>query len=92
MISFEWDDRKAEANLRKHDVPFEEAKSCFLDVQQVAFFDPDHSEQEDRELLVGHSDQARLLLVSYVLRGDVIRIISARKATTKEVKRYAQGI
>ncbi|MDQ3260568.1 MAG: BrnT family toxin, partial [Pseudomonadota bacterium] len=57
-----------------------------------SFYDPDHSGAEDRDLLIGHSNQGRILLVSYTLRRDSIRIISARKATVQEAKRYAQGL
>ncbi len=91
-MQFEWDDGKADANLAKHRVPFEEALTCFYDPQQVAFYDPEHGQNEDRELLIGHSKQGRLLLVSYTLRGRIIRLISARKATRQEAKTYAQGI
>lgn len=91
-MQFEWDDGKAQANLAKHGVSFDEARSCFYDPQQIAFYDPDHSEDEDRELLIGHSNQGRLLIVSYTLRRPVIRLISARKATRREAKIYAQGI
>lgn len=91
-MHFEWDDDKAEANLAKHGVSFEEALTCFYDLRQVAFYDPEHSEDEDRELLIGHSDQGRLLMVSYTLREPMIRLISARKATRQETKTYAQGI
>ena len=59
---------------------------------QVAWFDPDHSEDEDRELLIGHSCSGRLLLVSYTFREPEVRIISARRATRREIKVYAQGI
>lgn len=91
-MNFEWDDEKAESNWRKHGVCFEEAQSCFFNPLQVAFYDPDHSEQEDRELLIAHSHQGRLLCIIYTLRGGSIRIISARQATNREVKQYAQGI
>jgi uncharacterized DUF497 family protein len=91
-VRFGWDPHKAAANRRKHGVSFEEARTCFLDGNQIAFFDPDHSAEEPRELLIGHSGQARLLVVSYTLRGPVIRIISARKATRSEARVHAQGI
>lgn len=91
-MQFEWDDDKAEANFAKHGVSFEEALTCFYDPKQVAFHDPEHSEDEDRELLIGHSGQGRLLIVSYTLREPVIRLISARKPTRREAKSYAQGI
>lgn len=89
---FEWDDGKAAANRAKHGVSFDEALSCFYDPEQVAFYDPDHSGDEDRELLIGHSRRGRLLVVAYTLRGSVIRLISARRATRKETKAYAQGL
>lgn len=62
------------------------------DINQIGFYDPDHSQDEDREILIGHSNQGKLLVVVYVLKQDIIRIISARKATSKESKLYAQGI
>jgi hypothetical protein len=91
-MHFEWDESKAENNQHKHGVSFQEASSCFYDPHQVAFYDPDHSEEEDREILVGHSNQGRLLLVVYTLREDTIRLISARSATKREANDYAQGI
>ena len=86
-MQFEWDDAKARGNVRKHGISFTEAVSCFYDLRQVAFYDPAHSKDEERELLVGHSNQGRLLIVIYT-----IRIISARRATRREAKVYAQGI
>lgn len=91
-MQFEWDDAKARANVRKHGVSFAEAMSCFYDPRQVAFYDPGHSKHEERELLVGHSNKGRLLIVIYTIRADTIRIISARRATRREAKVYAQGI
>lgn len=91
-MHFEWDESKAQSNQRKHDVSFDEAVSAFYDPRQIAFYDPAHSDDEDRELLIGHSSQGRLLLVSYTVRDDTIRIISARKATRKEGEDYASGI
>ena len=91
-MQFEWDDDKAELNLADHGVSFEEAQTCFHDPEQVAFYDPEHSEEEDRELLIGHSNQGRLLIVSYTVREPLIRLISARKTTRREAKTYAQGI
>jgi uncharacterized DUF497 family protein len=73
-------------------VSFDEALSAFYDSRQVAFHDPDHSDDEDREILLGHSNQGRLLLVVYTVRGDTIRIISARRATRKEARDHAQGL
>ena len=92
-MQFEWDGIKAESNKDKHQgVTFDEAVSCFFDPDQIAFYDPDHSDDEDREILVGHSDLGRLLTVSYTLRNDAIRIISARKATHREAEDYARRI
>ena len=92
-MQFEWDGIKAESNKDKHQgVTFDEAVSCFFDPDQIAFYDPDHSDDEDREILVGHSDLGRLLAVSYTLRNDAIRIISARKATHREAEDYARRI
>jgi hypothetical protein len=91
-MQFEWDEVKAQKNVQKHGIGFEEALSCFFDPHQVAFYDPDHSQSEDREILIGYSQQGRLLLTAYTIRGDVIRIISARKATKREAEDYAQGI
>jgi uncharacterized DUF497 family protein len=83
---------KADANLAKHGVSFEEALTCFFDPNQVVLHDPDHSRDEDRELLIGHSTHGRLLIVSYTLRGRRARLIPARKATRREAQSYAQGI
>ena len=91
-MDFIWSMAKAEVNRDKHGVSFEEARSCFKDPSQVVFYDPDHSSDEDRELLIGHSVLGRLLLVSYTLRASSVRIISARKATRTEALTYAQGI
>ena len=89
-LSFEWDDRKAVANAKKHGVSFDEAKSVFVDEQAKLIGDPDHSEDEDRFVLLGLSSVLRLLLVCHCYRaeGNVIRIISARKASAHESKSY----
>ena len=91
-MHFEWDAIKALSNERKHGVSFDEAVMAFYDPQQIAFYDPEHSDDEDRELLIGHGGQGRLLFISYSLRGERIRIISARKAKPKEARDYANGI
>ena len=90
MIEFEWDSAKARANTRKHGVSFDEAMSVFYDEFAVQFFDDGHSSDEDRFLLLGMSTGARLLLVCHCERetGNVIRIISARKATKRESAFY----
>ncbi|MBM4048497.1 MAG: BrnT family toxin [Planctomycetes bacterium] len=89
-LRFEWDPHKAEANFRKHGVSFEEARAVFYDEFAVEFYDDEHSEWEDRFLLLGLSSRFRLLLVChcYRERESVIRIISARKATKNEGKLY----
>lgn len=91
-MKFEWHDTKAKNNARKHEVTFEEAVTCFYDLHQVAFYDPEHSEDEDREIVIAHSKKGRLLLVCYVIRGEIIRLISARLATKQEVKDYEEGL
>jgi len=91
-MEFEWDEGKARENEAKHGVSFHEAVSCFYDPQQIAFYDPDHSEDEDREILIAHSSQGQLLVVVYTLRKDTIRIISVRRVTRQESKDYAQRI
>ncbi len=89
-LTFEWDHRKAAANLKKHGIAFEEAQSVFFDERARLIDDPDHSEDEDRLVLLGLSSSLRMLLVCHCYRreGDVIRIISARKATARESKHY----
>ncbi len=90
-ISFEWDDNKNDLNIKKHGISFEEAKTVFYDPDAVLFDDPDHSEEEDRFLIVGFSETEKLCLVSHCYRqGDVIRLISARKATRKESAFYVE--
>lgn len=86
MLSFQWDARKSVANKQKHGVSFEEAQSAFFDEDAIEFRDPDHSESEDRFLLLGKSLRLRVLVVCHCYResDDVIRIISARKATARE--------
>ena len=84
----EWDDNKASANLRKHGVPFEEAATVFLDPLSITIGDPLHSETEERFVIIGESNQKRLLVVAHADRGDSIRIISARLATARERKEY----
>jgi uncharacterized DUF497 family protein len=88
---FEWDDLKADANLRKHDVSFEEAIGVFLDPLELTVPDADHSDDEDRWRSTGLGFSLRLLVVSYTQRGDTIRIVSARHATRQERKRYEES-
>jgi uncharacterized protein len=89
-MRFEWDASKATSNAKKHKVTFEVAKTVFYDDFAVQFFDEEHSFDEERFLLLGMSSDARLLLVCHCERedGDVIRIISARKATESEAQNY----
>lgn len=89
-IRFEWDERKNRENKRKHRVSFEEAQTVFLDENAVRYFDPDHSEDENRFLMLGMSFTLRVLVVCHCYRVDdsVIRIISARKADKKEQADY----
>ncbi len=89
-LRFEWDDRKAAANVKKHGVSFEVAKTVFFDERAKLIDDPDHSNDEERYVLLGLSSGLRLLLVCHCYRGagNVIRIISARKASARESKFY----
>jgi len=89
-ICFEWDDRKNRENKRRHGVSFEEAQTVFLDENAIRYFDPDHSEDEDRFIMLGMSFNLRMLVVCHCYRvGDsIIRIISARKANKKEAEAY----
>ena len=92
-LRFEWDARKSRANRTKHGVSFEEAQTVFLDDHALLIDDPDHSDDEDRFVLLGLSTSLRALVVCHCYRrgGEVIRIISARKADTSERALYAQG-
>ena len=90
-LLFEWDEDKAKANLKNHKISFDEAKTVFADTNSLTIFDPKHSIDEDRYLDIGISTQRRLLVVVYTERKEGIRIISCRKATTIEQKRYEQN-
>jgi len=92
-IAFSWDDNKNNANKKKHRVSFDEAQTVFYDENAIEFFDPDHSQIENRFLMLGISHRLQVLVVSYCLRNDdsEIRIISARKSTKKEEKEYFGG-
>lgn len=91
-MNFEWDENKARANLKKHGVSFEEAQTVFYDENALLIDDPDHSEDEERFIILGLSASTKLLVVCHCYRASetVIRIISARKATRKETKYYDQ--
>jgi len=88
---FEWDEDKARANLSNHGVTFQEARTVFNDPLYVDFYDPDHSEDEDRFIVIGQSQQRRLLFVSYLERGNRTRLISARATTRREKETYEKG-
>ena len=93
MLAFEWGQAKSQANLKKHGVSFDEAKSVFFDEYAVQLFDEEHSSEQDRFIMLGMSNQSRVLVVCHCERADghVIRIISARKATKKESGFYPKG-
>lgn len=90
-MEFEWDKGKAESNLIKHGVSFDEAKTVFDNPLYVDFYDPNHSENEDRYLIVGESARGRLLIISYTERGNQTRLISARETTKTERETYEEG-
>lgn len=90
-MEFEWDPEKAEKNLRKHGVSFDEAATIFGDPLAVTFVDPDHSDDEGRFLTFGYSADDILLIVSHTDREERTRIISARRATRRERKIYEEG-
>ena len=90
-MKYEWDENKAIKNLAKHGVSFAEAKTIFDDPIYVDFYDLDHSEDEERYLIVGESNRGRLLIVSYTERRESIRIISAREVTKSERETYEEG-
>jgi uncharacterized DUF497 family protein len=90
-MDFEWDEDKAEANERKHGVSFLEAETVFADPLALTGYDPDHSEVEDRYIIMGTSIEGRLLVVSHTDRGDKVRIISARDASRRERRDYQDG-
>lgn len=89
-LKFEWDERKANANLKKHGVSFDEARTVFFDERAKLIDDPEHSDDEERFILLRLSSALRAMVVCHCYRssGNVIRIISARKATTSESKFY----
>ena len=90
-LNFEWDENKARSNLNKHPgVSFDEAKTVFDDEFSITIEDPDHSIEEERFIDIGRSVKERILVVVYTERGDNIRIISARKATPAERRKYEE--
>ncbi len=91
-LKFEWDRKKAASNLSKHRVSFEEALSVFRDPLARIFDDEDHSIEELREIIIGHSTQSRLLVVCFTAQGESVRIFSARRATRRERRDYEENI
>jgi uncharacterized protein len=91
-LRFEWDPKKAAANLAKHGVSFEEGITVFADPLARIFDDEEHSIEEEREIIIGHSTKHRLLLVSFTARGASIRILSVRKATRRERQDYEENV
>lgn len=89
-LAFEWDEQKAELNYRKHRVSFEEAQTVFRDPNSITILDSEHSIEEERYIDIGLSERGRILVVVYTERQEKIRIISSRKATTKEMQIYEQ--
>ncbi|MEX1329257.1 MAG: BrnT family toxin [Desulfobacterales bacterium] len=92
MLIFEWDPKKAETNLKKHGVSFEEASTAFKDPLSLTIDDPLHSSDEERLILIGMSYNNRMLVIVHSVSGDNIRIISARKATKKERNYYETDV
>ena len=92
MLLFEWDEKKAKKNQTKHGVSFNEASTAFGDPSSLTMYDPLHSDDEDRFILIGISIKNRFLVVVHTERDDNIRIISARKATNNERRHYENNV
>ena len=90
-LTFEWDESKAKTNMRKHNVEFNEGKTIFNDPFLLTFADMDNSDDEDRYISIGLSDRDRILVLIHTDRQGTIRIISCRKATTRERRYYEEG-
>ena len=91
-LVFEWDANKAESNLAKHDVSFEEAMTVFANPLARIFPDEEHSIDELREIIIGHSARQQIILISFKATENKVRIISARRATRREPKDYEENI
>ena len=91
-VDFDWDPCKADINLQKHGISFEEASSAFYDDRARIMYDPDHSQDEDRYVLLGVSEESRLLMICHICKENdqLIRIISARRATKDERRQYQE--
>ncbi len=94
MLRFEWDDQKNVLNIMKHGIDFHEAVTVFLDEDGLIINDPEHSEKEERFIIIGVSNKGNILIVCHCYRenDEVIRLISARKATKRETKQYLERI
>ena len=90
-VDYEWDETKAARNFDKHRVSFEEAVTVFGDPLYTDFYDPDHSVEEHRYLIMGQSTAGRLLIVSYTEQDEIVRLISAREVTSSERRAYEEG-
>lgn len=88
---FEWDDKKAKANLKKHKISFEDATTIFNDPLMFTFPDTQHSDEEDRYIGIGKTDKGIILVVVHVDKEKVIRLISCRKAAASERRRYEEN-
>jgi uncharacterized DUF497 family protein len=92
VLRFEWDPKKAATNLSKHGVSFEEAHTVFSDSLARIFDDEEHSSDEPREIIIGHSANQRLLLVCFTAQERTLRLSSARRATRKERQDYEENV
>jgi len=90
-MQFRWDQKKASSNLAKHGISFEEAATVFGDPLSNSFPDPDHSIDEQRFIIIGASEQGRIIVVAHTDDGEFVRIISAREATSRERKSYEEN-
>jgi len=90
-LRFEWNPRKAARNLAKHGVSFDEASTVFADTLSLTIPDPDHSEDEERWVIIGESHRRRLLVVIHVEEDETVRVISAREADRREREKYEEG-
>jgi uncharacterized DUF497 family protein len=91
-VIYEWDAKKAAANLKKHGISFADAATVFLDAFALTYMDPDHSAEEQREITIGHTIKEQLVFVAHCERRGRLRIISARSATRSERRQYEEAI
>lgn len=91
LLRYEWDKRKEASNIKKHGVSFHEASTVFFDPHALTFYDPDHSDDEERFITLGMAATSKILFVAHTDRGMVTRIISAREATKKECDGYEKA-